>query len=185
MNFEAVLSGLRAAVSGLVAPAVVRSYKNPSGKNGPRVSVELAGGERHEDFPFVGNYGFASRPPKDSELMVVFPGGCRGAGVAVASQGPVAGIPSLEDGECCVFSKFGQKILLKKDGSIVMTPASGKRVRVESALDVVGDLNSTGEVSAKCVNSAAGVVNTAGYHLSTHIHPTAVPGPASTPTPGV
>lgn len=185
MNFENILNPIRNAISGMIARAVVRSFKNSKGSSGPVVSVALPGQELHDDVLFIQHYGYASRPPKDSDIVLLFPGGCRGAGVAVGSQGEPSGVPALEEGESCLYSKFGQKVLLKKDGSIIMIPASGKRVRIESPLDVVGDVNSTGEVSAKCVDNAAGVVNAAAFHLSTHTHPTAVPGPPSPPNPVV
>lgn len=185
MNFENILNPIRNAISGMIARAVVRSFKNSKGSSGPVVSVALPGQELHDDVLFFQHYGYASRPPKGSEIVLLFPGGCRGAGVAMGSQSKPGDIPQLEEGESCLYSKFGQKVVLKKDGSIVLTPASGKRVRIESPLDVVGDVNSTGEVSAKCVDNAAGVVSAAAFHLSSHTHPTAVPGQPSPPNPVV
>ena len=179
----------------MIARAVIRSFKNSKGENGPLVAVELPGQERHEDVPFMQHYGVASFPPKDSELLLLFPGGCRGAGVAMgSSQSKPGDIPQLEEGESCLYSKFGQKVVLKKDGSIVLTPASGKTVTVESDLKVTGTVNADGNVeSGGSVKAALNVeadvevkalASSTFVTLTKHIHPSAM-GPTSAPTPGM
>ena len=185
MDFGTIIASIRDSIRGLIGRAVLQSYKAASGGKPPVVALELPGGERHSDFEFLQQYGLASRPPKGSELVVLFPGGSHGVGLVVASRSPDADAPALEDGEQCLYSKFGQKVLLKSDGSIVLTPANGKRVRVESDLDVTGGVNAVGEVSAKCVDAPTGIVPTAAVHLSSHLHSNAIPGPSTPPTPGV
>lgn len=194
MDFDNILEPIREAISGMIARAVIRSFKNSKGENGPLVAVELPGQERHEDVPFMQHYGVASFPPKDSELLLLFPGGCRGAGVAMGSQSKPGDIPQLEEGESCLYSKFGQKVVLKKDGSIVLTPASGKTVTVESDLKVTGAVNADGNVeSGGSVKAALNVeadvevkalASSTFVTLTKHIHPSAM-GPTSAPTPGM
>lgn len=66
----------------------------------------------------------------------------------------------------------GVRIRLKADGSIELTPASGKNVKV------VGNLDVTGEVTANSAVPAAKVT------LTQHKHPTAM-GPSGAPVPGM
>ncbi len=61
-------------------------------------------------------------------------------------------------------------------GKLVLGSTGGSgTVRIESDLEVTGDIECTGEVTAKFGASSVG--------LSTHVHPTAM-GPSGPPTPG-
>lgn len=135
----------------------------------------------HSDVKVYQEYGIASRPLKGCRVFMAFLGGDRGHGVCIGSRGKK--LPSIEEGEVAVYSDFGSKILLKKDGSISLFPSTGKRVRVESDLDVAGNLNSSGEVTAKAVDvPEVGMAPEAGFHLSTHVHGSGI-GPTAGTTP--
>lgn len=178
-----VFEFIRNLVNGLVGRSTVRVSKVGTSARLPSLSVVLPGGESHDDVTMMQHYGFASMPVAGGESLVIFPGGTRGVGVAIA-EGDPSNIPTLSPGEVCLFANGGQKILLKIDGSIEIAPADGKRVRFASDVDVVGHLRSSGEVSAGGVDSPSGIVDALGVHLSTHNHPTAPSGPISPPTPG-
>lgn len=151
-----------------------------SSADGSSVDAECIEGS-HSAMRMMQEYGIVSRPMRGCRLFAAFIGGDRGHGVCIASRGRK--VPNIEDGEVAVYSDYGQKILLKKDGSVLMVPASGKRVRIESDLDVAGNVNSSGEVTAKAVDvPVTGMVPEAGYHLSTHIHGSGI-GPTAGTTP--
>lgn len=171
MDFEFLLAPIRRQIRSLIGWALVEATAAKSVDNGVCVNLSLPAGEHLTDVPMLQQYGFTSMPNKGSKILALFMGGCHADGVAVGSAGPVGKLPSIEVGEAAFYTDAGQKVLLKKDGSIVLTPAAGKTVRVESNLDVKGD------VIANCDVVAARVT------LSNHLHPTGV-GPSSKPTPG-
>ena len=74
------------------------------------------------------------------------------------------------------------KIRVTEDGDIVMTPASG-RVVSDADLLVRGKVQSTDDVQAGVTEAAGEIIATGGVSLQFHMHPTAAPGAASTPTP--
>lgn len=173
MDLERILEPIRRRIRLIVGRAVITAVKAASGKNGVTVNITLLGDEKHSDVELFQQYGFCSLPPKGSELVCVFAGGARDNGVAVASQGETSSMPSLVEGEVALFSKFGQKFVMKADGSIEATPKSG------GDFVVLGELKVKGNVTAGYDNPAMLV------SLQNHMHATAVPGPAVKPTPGM
>lgn len=75
------------------------------------------------------------------------------------------------------------KIRVTDDGDILFKPASGRQVISDTDLLVRGKVRSTGDVVAGVTEAVEEVVETGGVSLQTHMHATAVPGPASLPTP--
>ena len=74
------------------------------------------------------------------------------------------------------------KIRVTEDGDIVMTPASGRRIVSDADLLVRGKVQSTDDVQAGVTEEEGEIVATGGVSLQLHMHPTAAPGAASTPT---
>lgn len=124
----------------IVGRALVEAVNSASGEDGLSIDISLPGGERHTKVPLFQQYGLTSKPNKDSEAVVLFIGGARDNGVAIATQGNASFLPSLDDGEVAMFSEYGQTIILKKDGSIVAKPKFGKSYRIESDVEVTGDI---------------------------------------------
>ena len=161
---ERLLNPIKARIRLMVGKCLVTAC------GGGKVDLSLLAGESREDVEFYQQYGFSSRPVGTVRGVAVFVGGSRDNGALIACRGEDDDMKvGLEPGEVAVHSKFGSSIFLKKDGSIVAKPASGKPYLID------GDLEATGEVSAK--------VNSAKVTLTCHIHPTGV-GPTSQPTPG-
>ena len=75
------------------------------------------------------------------------------------------------------------KIRVTDDGDILFTPANGRQVISDTDFLVRGKVRSTGDVVAGVTEASEQVIETGGVSLQTHMHPTAVLGPASTPTP--
>lgn len=71
------------------------------------------------------HYGFASEMPDDGQCLAVGVGGGSTSMVSVAEF--FTGAPTLENGEACLWSKFGHKLLLKQNGDIVVMPGPGGR----------------------------------------------------------
>jgi len=161
----------------IVGRCVIAATKYDSGEL--QADAELLAGEKRRGLEFAQQYGFSSRPKGDVSGIAVFIGGSRDNGVVIATHGDGDEMSqTLEEGEVCVHSPFGSKILLSKDGNVQVSVASGKKViYTADTFTVTGNLEVDGEVSAKCSNSATKV------SLSTHIHPSPA-GPTSKPTPG-
>ena len=153
-----------------------------TGGNQMIADAELLAGEKRRGIEVMQQYGFSSRPKGDVDGIALFVGGKRNNGVIVAMRGEC---PNLEEGEVMVHSPFGSSVLLKKDGNIVMTPASGKKIIAESDLLCKGKLLATQDVVGGVTDAGGTVVETGGVSLLTHMHPTAAPGSPSTPTPTV
>ncbi len=127
------------------------------------VQVALPGGELRSDVPLVQLYGYASRPVPGSDLIVVFQGGDRSRGVAIAS-GDQRGRPTdLQPGEVCLYHpRTGSRIWMKADGSILIAPQNGKTA-------LTGDLTVSGAVTGNEVIAQ-------GVKLSSHPHDGVQPG---------
>jgi phage baseplate assembly protein V len=162
-----LLESIRRSIRLIVGKCILTACK--VSEDGIESNVILLGNEKHSAVKVMQHYGFASLPDDDAEAVALFVGGSRDNGVVTAEQGNPEDIPKLEKGEVSLFSRFGQKIVLKKDGSILIVPKEGEIVRVES------DVEFTGDLKVLC----DGIFIT----MQNHQHQTAV-GPTSPPTPG-
>ncbi len=75
---------------------------------------------------FAEPYGLANSLPAGTECIIVSVGGAADHQVVVGTADKANRPDDLEDGEVAVYSKHGQKIVLKTDGSIVAVPKDGK-----------------------------------------------------------
>lgn len=122
-----------------------------------RIQVVLPGGEVRSDVPLLQQYGLASRPVPGASVVVVFQGGDRARGAAVASGDPRNRPSYLQPGEVALYHpRTGSRIWMKADGSIEIDPANGKGV-------VNGDWDFSGTITA-------GEVIAEGVHLTSHEH---------------
>lgn len=169
------------------------------GAKGHESEIILLGSERHGGVRLMQHYGFASLPVADSEAIAVFVGGSRDNGVIVAEQGDAGEIPHLESGEVALFSKFGQKIVLKNDGSVSVNAASGKnivfenKVVVNADFETQGNITSGGNIASDGDMEAGGDVKGSDFKsgvlsFNMHVHVSAAPGsptsgPQSPPSP--
>ena len=180
-----LINELKKAVRLMVGKCIIEAASKAS--DGVNADIMLLGNERHYGLRLMQHYGFASVPNADSEGVVLFVGGARDNGIVVASQGEASKIPALEKGEVALFSEFGQSFILKKDGSVAVTPASGKDIlfngRVVSTADIVaeGGIKAVGEVAAKVQKAGDNYVDVPlqTVHLSIHTHLCASPGQLS------
>lgn len=115
----------------------------------------------------IQNFGFTSRPKSGAAGIAAFVGGNRDHGILLAVD-DARYRPKVSEGEAAVYSAFGAKIVLKTDGSIEATPATGQSFKVVGPITASGIIHSDLDITA-------GVTNTS---LKTHVH-TGGTGPGS------
>ena len=138
-------------------------------------------GYRHPDDPEsvvvakrAQHYGFCSEPPNDGTCVgvAVAVGGGASNRVAVAEYS--TNTPEIEEGEVVLWTKAGQRVLMNKDGDVVVYPAAGRNVVLGSAS--AGDCDPV--VTKSELNSVLSSLRSA---YNGHIHPTPN-GNSSAPT---
>jgi phage baseplate assembly protein V len=82
------------------------------------IQADLLEGETRDDIERVQNYGFTSVPKSGAEAVVIFVGGTRDHGLAVAVDDRRYRKTGLQPGEVAVYRDNGDSIVLKSDGSI-------------------------------------------------------------------
>lgn len=149
------LGPLARRVASMVARAVVKVVDEA--KKMQLVQVVLSEGETRDEVERPQNYGFSSVPLDGAEAVVVFVGGRRDHGLAIAVDDRRYRIRNLESGEVAVYDRTGSKIVLKANGDIELTPSSG-------TAKFVGDVSVTGTLTA-----TTDVIG-GGKSLKTHSH---------------
>lgn len=92
-----------------------------------------------------GIYGVAREIPDNCEVIVLAIHGCSTNRVAVAERHPNE--PEVEKGEVLLWTTFGQRLLLNKDGDVVVLPATGRDVRLgDSSAAAVDKVVTAGEL---------------------------------------
>lgn len=138
-NFRKMLSPLVQRIANLVSTAVVSGVDDS--KKLQSLQVGVLADETREDVVRFQNYGFSSMPKADAEAVVLFPDGNREHGLAICVDDRRYRIRNLTSGEVVVYDHQGSKIVLKSNGDIELTPASGKAA-------FVGDVTVSGTLTA-------------------------------------
>jgi phage gp45-like len=113
------------AYRGIVARAAVRSTNDKGGSQ--TASVETHRHVERTDVEVLGIAGVSSRPAPGGEAIVLAVGADQGDLVALPLQAPGNRMGGLEEGEVAVHNLKGDRLHVKKDGSIEST--SRKRVK--------------------------------------------------------
>lgn len=121
---------LATRIKAMIGKAVLSSIQS----NGNYSVIILGGEERTVASPQ--QYGIKSRPPEKSRQVILFPNGERDQGICMVSHSE-EGCPTLSSNEMAIFTKHGNSVLLKADGSILIT----------GDVSVDGDVASNGDVS--------------------------------------
>lgn len=126
-----LLEPLRRRLDNMVARALVSLVKEGSPLQ--LVQIVLAGQETLDGVERVQNFGFSSSPFPPSgtdgaQAVVLFLRGSRGNPVVVAMDDPRYR-PDLLPGESQQFSKFGQRVYLKADGSVEVYAPAGVQLK--------------------------------------------------------
>lgn len=110
-------------------------------------------------------YGITSNPPVGSGAVVLYIGGNKDHGVVIKTDSGEFRVQSLKSGEVCIYSKFGQKILLDENGDIILNDGTDYAAGFT-------DLKTGFDALRIELNAAISVINT-------HVHSGVATGPAS------
>jgi phage baseplate assembly protein V len=121
----------------------------------------------------IQNFGFTSRPKPGAAGIAAFIGGNRDHGVLLAVDDARYRV-KVAEGEAAVYSAFGAKIVLKADGSIEATPASGQSFKVVGPITASGVIHSDLDITAGALNTSLVLHTHAGGTISGS---TGVPNP--------
>ena len=146
------------------------TFSDDSG-NVQRYQVRLGQLEIRDSTARLAEFGFTSRPPVGSDVVVLFPAGDRTNAVVVATGHQETRPRGLQEGESQVYDQWGKYLYFTKDGGIVVE-AQGTPVTVNNAttvtinasdkvlmntplLEVSGDIKAGGQVSDQVRSMAA------------------------------
>lgn len=108
----------------MIGRGILEAVNNSEGTQ--KIQVTGVDGETITDIERLQNYGFAShpKPSSTSEAVIVFINGNRDQGIALAVQDRAL-IPSLIEGEVCLFHLNGKGIIKLKDGTLEISGDGG------------------------------------------------------------
>ncbi|WP_439598000.1 phage baseplate assembly protein domain-containing protein [Falsiroseomonas sp.] len=139
------LDRLYARMMSMIAVGRVAASTALGGRGARRLQVRFDAAEIRDETPLLQAYGFASRPQPGADVVVLFPGGNRGAGFIVATNDRRYQV-ELAAGEAILHDDLGQKIHLTRAGIVIdggglpITLRNAPRVTVEGDLEVTGDV---------------------------------------------
>lgn len=145
-----LLRALSVRLANLFCRGVVRQVDDS--KKMQFVQVEV-GEDEVREVERVQQYGFTAVPQEGAEAAILFVGGRRGHGLVLAVDDRRYRLTGLAAGEVAVYHQDGASVVLKADGSIVLTPKPGAVVELAGNLDAVA-LASKVAVELGVLNSA-------------------------------
>lgn len=123
------------AYRGMIALAAVKSTNDKGGSQ--TASVEVHRHVERTDVEVLGIAGVSTRPAAGGEAVVLAVGGDQGHLVALPLQAPGNRMGGLEEGEVAVHNLKGDRLHVKKDGSIESTSRKRVKSKVKDATDEV------------------------------------------------
>lgn len=161
------LAGIRMAFRGVIT--LVKAAGNVQ-------LVQLNGldGEKLQDNEYFQHYGFTSNPPVGSMGIVLPLGGKTAHGIVIATEHASYRLKGLASGETAIYTKNGDKIVIKLDGTIEVVASTKVQitsplVTMSGNLNVAGNIVAQGDISDHNNKSMAGMRTT--YNGHTHNDP--------------
>lgn len=109
-------------VRNMIGRAVIASIDDSQGIQ--LLKAKVLAGETRDKVEHFQSYGFTSHPPVNSEAIVAFPNGDRGHGIALLVDNRASRKKNLAEGESAIYTKFGDFIHLKADGTMEIIASS-------------------------------------------------------------
>lgn len=119
------------AIRSLVTRGEIRSVTRDTGIQ--ELEVAMLSGDEDKGVEHFQPYGLSAGVPAGAECVCLRVCGDPGHVVVVVADDRASRPTDLEDGEVAFYSKHGQKIVCKTDGSIVAIPKAGKTFDIGEA----------------------------------------------------
>lgn len=171
MDMQALVARMTAPIARrvrlMVARAVITSIAD--GGKVQSAQVKLLDGEVRDGIEILHQYGLTSIPPGKPEGLYFSVGGDRDHGVLICVADRQFRLKSLRPGEAALYDDLGQKVHLTRDGILIdgaglpITITNTPKVRMESDLDVIGEIKDRCEAGGKTMSSMR-----AAYNSHTH-----------------
>lgn len=142
-GFAQLIRPLSTRVANMVSRGVVKRVDDA--KKVQELQVELLADETRDGVERLQPYGLTSVPEADAECVVIFVGGRRDHGFALAVDDRRYRPTGLQPGDVCLYGKTGSKVVMKANGDVEVTPSTG-------VLKLNGTLEATGDVKAGAVS---------------------------------
>lgn len=141
-----LLEPIRNRVRLIVARALITATQD--GEGGISLELNLGGGEVRDELELVQQYGVSSRPTAGSQVVTLFLGGSRDAGVVISTKGMGASMSfSLKEGEVALHTDEGDSVHLKR-GRVVAITTETLEITASTAVKIDSPkVEATGEVS--------------------------------------
>lgn len=176
-----LLRDVRARVANMFARGVVRRVDDS--KKMQIVQVDLLAEETRDGVERVQQYGFTSVPLAGAEAFAVFLGGVREGGAVLAVDDRRYRLTGLQAGEVALYTDQGDKVVLKRGGTIEVTAAT-KVVVSAPLVELAGNTDAAARASLVLSELTAlrNTVNALVLAYNGHTHPVATTGSASAQT---
>jgi len=176
-NLRRQLEPLASRVRLIVARAVLRALEE--GRKVRTLQLAVLKGETMGSVEHFQHFGFSSRPPLGTEVVIVCAGGSRDHAIAIADEHrPSRPAGLLASGEVVVYAEGGARVHVKADGSVVITAAGG--VEVSADLDAAGNVSAGGDVA-----DGIGTLSALRAAYNIHVHADPQGGTTGPPVPTV
>jgi len=175
---ERIIRPIKNKLYNIVGRAVVTALNN-SGKT-LKAQVVMFQSETFDGIDVLQNYGFeslADAADNDNEVVLASIGGNRVMSTVTAIHNRTHRPKTLAAGEVQVYTKFGSKVHLKADGSVVVTESGGAVLTMAG-----GVFTLEGSVNLKGTGGKAVMIDTIIAKFNAHTHICAIPGnPSAVP----
>lgn len=150
----------------MLARGIVKAVRNTEGTQ--KLQIVALADETIDNIERLQEYGLETYPDTDAEAFAAFVGGNREIGVVLVTHDRRYRPKTLVSGEVMVYTKFGQQILLDKNGKVI----------IKSGTIELGD----GTLRRLIDERVVAKLNAHIIEYNGHMHPTAAVGAPSIPS---
>jgi phage baseplate assembly protein V len=154
------------------------------------VQVKFNDGELRDNTPRLAEFGFTSFPPNGTDMVVLFIGGDRSNGVAIASGHIQTRMKNLQAGESAIYDSIGKYIYLTQTGIVI--EAKNQPVTVNDATTVTINAATAIQCNTPILRVTGDIIDNTGTNSHTvrdmrniynaHTHPDPQGGSTGTPS---
>ena len=146
-SLRRILDPIRRRIALVVRRAVVGRVDDEAKLQATQ--VEALHGEVQDQLERFQDYGFTSVPKPEAEAVVLYPNGSASHGLVIAVDDRRYRLKGLAEGEVAIYTDEGDKVHIKRGGTIEVVAATKILVQAPTAR-IEGDLEVTGEVTDRC-----------------------------------